>query len=337
MIPDLSPKRSCSKIGTHNGSFHCDEALACYLLRILPEYKNSQIVRSRDPKVLEECDVVVDVGGVYDPATHRYDHHQRTFTGTMATLTDNKMDFVTKLSSAGLVYLHFGERVIAELAPEESTENKAIMYKRIYEYFIEEIDAVDNGVNATEEKPKYHVTTTLGGRVKALNPAWNEPKQDFDGQFHKASEMVGQEFVSRVKSMVNIWFPAKAIVRAAFENRFNIDPSGSVVMLENGGCPWKEHLYDEEVVAGVPGSVKLMLYSDSNGSWRIQTIGVKGQGFTSRMDLPEAWWGVRDEALSKLTGIPDCIFVHATGFIGGNKTKEGVMEMARQSLKLSKM
>lgn len=51
------------------------------------------------------------------------------------------------------------------------------MYKRIYEYFIEEIDAVDNGVNATEEKPKYHVTTTLGGRVKALNPAWNEPKQ----------------------------------------------------------------------------------------------------------------------------------------------------------------
>ena len=49
-----------------------------------------------------------------------------------------------------------------------------------------------------------------------------------------------------------------------------IHPSGSVVMLENGGCPWKEHLYDEEIVAGVEGSVKLMLYSDTNGSWRIQ-------------------------------------------------------------------
>ena len=35
------------------------------------------VCRTRDPKVLEQCDVVVDVGGVYDPDTHRYDHHQR--------------------------------------------------------------------------------------------------------------------------------------------------------------------------------------------------------------------------------------------------------------------
>ena len=27
--------------------------------------------------MLSECDIVVDVGGVYDPALHRYDHHQR--------------------------------------------------------------------------------------------------------------------------------------------------------------------------------------------------------------------------------------------------------------------
>lgn len=27
------------KIGTHNGTFHCDEVLACFFLRQLPEYK----------------------------------------------------------------------------------------------------------------------------------------------------------------------------------------------------------------------------------------------------------------------------------------------------------
>jgi hypothetical protein len=27
------------QIGTHNGTFHCDEALACALLRLLPEYR----------------------------------------------------------------------------------------------------------------------------------------------------------------------------------------------------------------------------------------------------------------------------------------------------------
>lgn len=27
------------KIGTHNGTFHCDEVLACFFLRQLPEFK----------------------------------------------------------------------------------------------------------------------------------------------------------------------------------------------------------------------------------------------------------------------------------------------------------
>ena len=27
------------KIGTHNGTFHCDEVMACYLLKQLPEYE----------------------------------------------------------------------------------------------------------------------------------------------------------------------------------------------------------------------------------------------------------------------------------------------------------
>jgi uncharacterized UPF0160 family protein len=58
--------------------------------------------------------------------------------------------------------------------PDSSDNHKEVVYNRLYEYFMEEIDAVDNGINATEEKPKYHVTTTLGGRVRNLNPAWND-------------------------------------------------------------------------------------------------------------------------------------------------------------------
>lgn len=39
------PKKPCTenmtlkKIGTHNGTFHCDEVLACFFLRQIPEYK----------------------------------------------------------------------------------------------------------------------------------------------------------------------------------------------------------------------------------------------------------------------------------------------------------
>ena len=54
---------------------------------------------------------------------------------------------------------------------------------------------------------------------------------------------------------------------------------------------------------------------------------------TSRLSLPEEWRGVRDDALSEKSGIPGCIFVHASGFIGGNETYDGVIQMARFSLK----
>ncbi len=71
-------KRIGISIGTHDGKFHCDEALACYMLRRLPEYSNASVIRTRNPNILDKCVVVVDVGGVYDPSSHRYDHHQRS-------------------------------------------------------------------------------------------------------------------------------------------------------------------------------------------------------------------------------------------------------------------
>lgn len=33
--------------------------------------------RTRDPALLDTCDIIVDVGGIYDPHKLRFDHHQR--------------------------------------------------------------------------------------------------------------------------------------------------------------------------------------------------------------------------------------------------------------------
>lgn len=90
---------SAKRIGTHSGTFHCDEALAVYMLRQTASFKDAPVVRSRDPTVLERLDIVVDVGGVYDPSVHRYDHHQRGFDEHFAPAYND-----VKLSSAGLVY-----------------------------------------------------------------------------------------------------------------------------------------------------------------------------------------------------------------------------------------
>ena len=96
-------------IGTHNGHFHADEALAVYLLRLLPQYSNSSLIRTRDADVLKTCDIVCDVGGVHDHDAKRYDHHQREFNAVFP-------GSATKLSSAGLVWMHYGKDIIEALA-----------------------------------------------------------------------------------------------------------------------------------------------------------------------------------------------------------------------------
>ena len=66
-------------IGTHDGKFHADEAFACSLLLMTKEFREATIKRTRDTELLDKMDIVVDVGGVYDPTRHRYDHHQVSF------------------------------------------------------------------------------------------------------------------------------------------------------------------------------------------------------------------------------------------------------------------
>jgi len=80
---------SSPTIGTHDGIFHCDEVLACAMLKHLPNYANSTVIRTRDESILEQCDIVVDVGGVYNHDKKRYDHHQKTFTHSLSTICPN--------------------------------------------------------------------------------------------------------------------------------------------------------------------------------------------------------------------------------------------------------
>jgi len=81
-----------------------------------------------------------------------------------------------------------------------------------------------------------------------------------------------------------------------------------------------------------------ILYPDETSSnWRVQAVPSKPESFESRKALPEAcvpvsallrddiltfgirWRGLRDDELSEKSRIPKGIFVHASGFIGGEQ------------------
>lgn len=321
---------------THSGKFHCDEALAVGLLRLLPAYSSSTLIRTRDPAVIATGDVVVDVGGVYDPSAHRYDHHQRGFDTTLSE------EHSTKLSSAGLVYKHFGKDVIATLAADLGPEDTELVYDKIYTSFVEAIDAIDNGIPrfSRDAVPAYADNKTdLGSRISHLNPRWN---QDVDDQgvaqrFEAAVALATEAFVGKVESLVHSWIPARDLVAGALEKAGEIDPSGEIFFLETM-CPWKGHLKDYEAAHGIDGKLKYALFADSGGMWRIMAVPVQPDSFESRLKLPEAWRGVRDADLDAVTGegVPQgAKFVHASGFIGGHETYEGVLAMARVSLQQS--
>ena len=53
---------------------------------------------------------------------------------------------------------------------------------------------------------------------------------------------------------------------------FQVDGSGEIIVLENGGCPWKDHLFNLEEELKLSPSIKYVLFSDKNGKWRVQCV-----------------------------------------------------------------
>lgn len=335
-------------IGTHSGTFQADEAMGCWMLRQIPTYRNSPVIRSRDVTVLnEKCDIVIDVGGIYDHSQKRYDHHQRGYDERFAPKEQSNNDGsttaeprCTKLSASGLVYRHYGKDLLQAFYPDLKDQFLDLAYTKVYDSLLEALDAIDTGVEMMPEgvQALYKDSTGLSRRVARLNPRWNEvdPENgktpDPDERFVSAMEICGQDFVSVLTAIVESDIPARGYVEKALEERMQVDASGEIICFASGGLPWRNHLYDLEKEMKLEKLIKFVLYTDQAGMWRVQAVTVEGQAFQNRLSLPEAWRGVRDEDLEGLCKIPGARFVHAAGFIGGASTYEGALQMAQAGL-----
>jgi uncharacterized UPF0160 family protein len=210
--------------------------------------------------------------------------------------------------------------------------------------------SIDNGINIAAETA-YSQQTDLSARVRRLNPRWNEPATDsvYDvshslsflsdpltgeqEKFAVASKITGEEFLNQLDEFAEAWLPARDIVQASLDNRFEVDKSGSVLVF-NQAVPWKDHLFSIEPTLQPASTILYVLYPESEApgaKWRIQCVPESTTSFVNRKSMPEAWCGVRDAELSKASGIEGCTFCHASGFTGGNETYEGVLEMARKA------
>ena len=251
-------------IGTHSGVFHCDEVLACCLLKYT-KFANSTIVRSRNSEIHDKVDILVDVGGTFDEGKNRFDHHQREFDGYFNA---EKYPGI-KMSSAGLIYKYYGMEIIKNIAQKWEIELDSIpdqdwdeLYTKFYKSLILEVDAIDNGVNILNKDqgdPRYTIHTGLATRVGRLNPSWNVENPDESVQFKKAMDIAEEEFLSMLYSSLKIVRPAYEIVKSAYENRKEFHESGEMIWFPKS-CPWKSHLFKIEEENDEQGLIKFAFF-----------------------------------------------------------------------------
>lgn len=338
-IANKKQKTDSLTIGTHNGMFHCDEILACFMLQQLPKFADAKIIRTRDESVLSECDIVVDVGAVFNVEENRFDHHQKTFQKTLSSLRPELGDnYNVRLSSAGLIYTYFGEEFIRQILNKklgltDVSEDLLInVYKKVYENFFQEIDAIDNGVPMYNDEPLYKISTHLSARVSHYNSTWNSSDSyDAEKQFEAAQKLAGDELVDKICYYTKVWWPARTIVENALKNRFSIHESGEILELSEF-CPWKEHFFELEKELKTIGIPKYVLVKNSETDYRVICVPLNASSFVCRKFLHKDWQGLRSQELVEISGIKDAGFVHASGFIGGSSSREGTFRMAIGSL-----
>lgn len=276
---------------THNGIFHADDVFSIAALkRVFPSFN---LVRSRDPETIANADVVVDVGGIYDDAADRFDHHQRGGAGAR----ENGIPY----SSFGLIWKKYGVQICAG-------EEKVA--KAVDSGLVSAIDAIDCGyVEGVAEG------VSLSQTISLFNPSWEE-NDDIDACFDEAvgfASRLLERFIASAAGGVN----AKAIVAQAIEKAE--DPR--VIVLEQF-TPWKRtvHALSEEAL--------YMVYPSQTGQWRIQSVPVEPGSFDNRKSLPAAWGGLSGEELQSITGIDDAMFCHNGLFIAGAESFDSAMKMA---------
>ncbi|MDN2662307.1 MYG1 family protein [Psychromonas sp. 14N.309.X.WAT.B.A12] len=283
-------------IATHNGNFHADDVFSIAALKsIFPSFK---LVRTRDLEVIRQADLVIDVGGIYDSETGRFDHHQRGGAGAR----ENGIPY----SSFGLIWQKYGVQICAGDEDVATSIDAGL---------VSTIDAIDCGhVEGVAQG------ISLSQTISMFNPTWQEDAH-FDECFDQAvafAEKVLARFIASASGGLN----AKAIVAKAIQHA----PDPRVIVLEKY-IPWKRtvHAMSQEAL--------YMVYPSSTGQWRIQTVPVEPGSFEDRKSLPANWAGLSDKALQEETGLADAMFCHNGLFIAGSESFESTMKMAEMALK----
>lgn len=298
------------RIATHNGSFHADDVFGVAVLLLL--HPGAELVRTRDPETITNANFAVDVGGEWDPARGRFDHHQRGFAGARPS--------GVVYASAGLVWEAFGAALIERMfALGDPALAQAVAYDLDIE-LVQHLDRADTG--ASHGAPGLFGLSAL---LSQLNAPWDAAAAgNKDGQaalalanFRKAVE-VTTLLLEASLDQLRAKHQGAQLVRKAEKHL-----DGAVLLMPQSGLPWAD------VVSVEMPEVLFVVYPDSSDrQFQLHIVPVEPNSFRARKDLPSSWAGLRGAELARVCGVDDAVFCHNARFIGGAESLKGAMQMA---------
>ncbi len=314
-------------IATHSGTFHADDVFGVgVLMGVFPSHT---LIRTRKQELIDAADFAVDVGGSWDVATGRFDHHQRGFDGARPA---HEVDGTTVpgvgYASAGLVWSAFGTAYVKAWASSagHSLDDAAVaeIVRSIDHSLVQYLDIVDTGQG--DVSPGIFGLSSL---IAQLNTHWLE-EQGLDLAAKAALlETRFREAIAITRKFLDHAISKKVAQLRAMDTVRNAPRllGGRVLHLQEGGMPWTH------VVVHEMPEVMFVIYPDSDGNqYQIKTVPVEAGSFTARMDLPDAWAGLRDGELAAVNGVADSVFCHLNLFIGGARSFDGAVKMAELAL-----
>ena len=213
-------------------------------------------------------------------------------------------------SAFGLLWQHYGRRFCS---------GDRSVWHRIDQTLVQVIDAIDNGQDLYTLSDFGVRPVTVSDLIGWFTPLTASGDEHPDSQFFVAVKLATQ-LLLRIRDKSRDAAEGERVFLAAYQ----ASPDRRYVVLDR----FVPHAH---IASKQPGLL-YVVFPDITGDWRVKTVQAASGSFESRVPLPAAWRGLTNEAFSKVTGIPDGIFCHRTGFIAGAKSKDSVMELLRQAL-----
>jgi len=273
--------------GTHDGTFHADEVSACALLLLCNCIDRDLIFRTRDISLLNRCEYVCDVGGIYDPSIKRFDHHQKEYSGP--------------LSSAGMILNHLVES-------KKLSQHEGIYLKKS---IIDGIDAIDIG-----HDPHLEGFCLFSDVISFFTPtSYDASNVEQDIAFLLALDFTAGH-LRRMLGRYRYHQSCKETVRTVMEQYRDC-------LIFETQIPWLDSFFELD---GQNHPAKFVIMPVGN-QWKLRGIPPSLQErMQVRQPLPEEWAGLMDENLQQKTGIEGAIFCHKGRFISMWESREAALQ-----------